>query len=192
VSEKERIEELKNNNRLVFNQFVDEFRPVVIRTCYSFLRNNDDALDVAQEVFLEVYNSIHHFRGDAKLSTWVFRIAVNCSLDALRKRNRKKRFADIVQIFGKEDYSVVCNLSDYSTPLHVVENTERQKALDAALNKLPETQRIAFTLSNMEDLSYQQIADITGTSLSSVESVIHRARENLRKHLKNYYTKNCN
>ena len=190
MEEKDLIEKLKTNDREVFSKFVDEYRPAIVRTCYGFLRNNEDALDVAQEVFVELYCSLPAFRGDAKLSTWLFRIAVNRSLDQLRHRNRQKRMSQLTQIFNVGQNDPAERLPDKTTPSDDLENTDRQHALSLALAKLPENQRVAFTLSNYDDLSYQQIAEVMKVSLSAVESLIFRARGNLRKQLTRFYEEN--
>ncbi|MFV8354456.1 RNA polymerase sigma factor [Flavobacterium sp. XS2P14] len=84
---------LQLNNKDAFDELVILYRIRVINTCYRFLLNKDDAEDVSQEVFIEVFQSIQSFRGDSKLSTWIFRIAVTKSLDEIKKRNRKKRIS---------------------------------------------------------------------------------------------------
>lgn len=190
MEEKELIDKLKANDREAFNQFVNEYRPAVVRTCFGFLRNNDEALDVAQEVFVEVFGSVQNFRGDAKLSTWLFRIAVNRSLDQLRHRNRQKRMSQLTQILTLGQNDPAERIPGGKTPAEELENTDRQRALNLALAKLPESQRVAFTLSNYDDLSYQQIAEVMKVTVSAVESLIFRARSNMKKYLTQFYEEN--
>lgn len=190
MEEKELIDKLKANDREAFNCFVNEYRPAVVRTCFGFLRNDDEALDVAQEVFVEVYGSIDKFRGESKLSTWLFRIAVNRSLDQLRHRNRQKRMSQVSQLLRIGQNNAAEQIKAETTPFEQLENNDRQRALNLALQKLAESQRVAFTLSNYDDLSYQQIAEVMNTSVSAVESLIFRARSNLKKHLAEFYEKN--
>jgi RNA polymerase sigma-70 factor, ECF subfamily len=190
VDEQTLIEKLQKNDREAFNWLVTQYRPAVVRTCFGFLRDEEESRDVAQEVFLEVYSSLPRFRGDSKLSTWIFRIAVNRSLDQLRHHNRQKRMLQIGQMLRLSHSEEPERLPDTLTPQRTLENIERQNALNAALAKLPESQRIAFTLSNYDDLSYQQIAEVLDSSVSAVESLIHRAKTNLRKFLESYYLEN--
>jgi RNA polymerase sigma-70 factor (ECF subfamily) len=106
-----------------------------------------DTEDVSQEVFIEVFQSIKSFRGDSKLSTWIFRIAVTESLDAIRKRNRKKR----VSSSGKPlDLDVVSNwISSGEMPDSELIAFDTMNQIECVLNKLPKNQRIAFTLSKI-------------------------------------------
>jgi RNA polymerase sigma-70 factor (ECF subfamily) len=94
------INNLKKGDLHVFKVLVDEHQKRVLNTCYRFVNNREDAEDLTQEVFLEVYKSISRFRGDSKLSTWIYRIAMTKSLDFLRKQKRKKRFGIMKNIFS--------------------------------------------------------------------------------------------
>ena len=161
----------------------------VLNTCYRFLNNRQDAEDIAQEVFVEVYKSVSHFREEAKLSTWIYRIAVTRSLDLIRKRKRKKRMDNLRSAFGLEEIAERTPASSTVRPDASFENQERRKVLQKALDSLAANQRAAFVLSKYEDYSYQEISEIMGTSLSSVESLIHRAKKNLQKKLRGYYEK---
>jgi RNA polymerase sigma-70 factor (ECF subfamily) len=154
----------------------------------SFVPNKEDAEDIAQDVFVEIFNSIEKFKGDSKLSTWIYRITTNKCLEFIRKRNTKKRFAFLQSITGNE---MPLNKSNYFTEINhpgiILENKEKSEVLFKAINKLPESQRVMFTLSKVDGLSYKEIADITGNSLSSVESILFRSKKNLQSILKNYY-----
>lgn len=153
------------------------------------LQNAEDAEDVTQEVFVQVYESVQQFKGDSKFSTWLYRIAVTKSLDHLRKKKRKKRFAFIQSLFGANEEEVK-HTPDFNHPGVNMENKEHAAALFTALSKLPDNQKAAFTLHKLEGLSYQEIAEALDTSVSSVESLMHRAKGNLRKLLADYYENN--
>src|SRR5210317_2479206 len=92
------VSDLKDGEEEAFRYLVDQYQDKVYNTCISFVKNPDDADDLTQEVFLEVYNSIHKFRLESKLSTWIYRISVNKSLEYLRKMKRKKRFGFLFAI----------------------------------------------------------------------------------------------
>lgn len=142
---------------------------------------------MAQEVFVQVFHSIKDFKGDCKLSTWLYRIAVTKSLDFLRARKRKKRFAFVQSLFSTDSNEPLAEQATFVHPGVQLENKERARILFKAIDKLPENQKIAFTLNKTEGLSYQEIAEIMELSLSSVESLLFRAKSNLQKYLENYY-----
>ena len=149
-----------------------------------------DAEDVTQEVFIKVYQSIATFRGEVKLSTWLYHIAVSESLDFLRRKKRKKRFGHIRKFLGLKEAENEIPVVPSSNPHINLENRERVQMLWQAVDSLTENQKIAIILSKYEGFSYKEIADIMGTTVSSVESLIHRGMKNLRKKLYQYYEKN--
>ena len=185
--ETDQINKLKAGNEKAFHELVEMYKDNVLNTCYHYIHNRMDAEDLAQEVFIEVHRSIHHFKEDAQLSTWIYRIAVNKSLDLIRKRKRKKRFGYLVSIFTPEDDERDVQLPDSGDPETSLEQKERMQILYSAIENLAENQKTALTLSKFEGLSNKEIADIMNTSVSSVESLLHRARSNLRQKLHNYF-----
>jgi RNA polymerase sigma-70 factor (ECF subfamily) len=188
--EQEFIQKLIDGNETAFKQLVDSYKDMVVTTCFGFVNNYADADDVTQEVFIEVFRSVANFNKEAKLSTWIYRIAVNKSLDFLRKSKRKKRWADLFRIDSPSDDSLDNWFVYPSAPDLELEQKERMQILAHAIGKLPKNQQIAFTLNKYDDLSYKEIADIMETSLSSIESLLHRAKNNLKKQLKVYYENN--
>lgn len=181
-------QELRCGNPAGFQQLVELHQSKVMNTCYGFVHNREDAEDIAQEVFLEVYKSIESFREDAKLSTWIYRICVTKSLDFLRKQKRKKRFGRLKQLFGKtQDLIEQIPAPLTETPHAHLEKQERAEILRQAVESLADNQKIAITLNKYEGFSYQEVAEIMGTSVSSVESLLHRAKKNLQKTLYHYY-----
>ena len=177
------IEELKKGSPEAFQALVEQYSHDVISTCYSFVNSREDAEDVAQEVFLEVYKSIRQFRKDADLNTWIYRISINKSLDFLRKQKRKKRIADLRGLFLFQN-------RPSSSPHQQLEEKERREILQEQIGLLAENQRIAIVLSQYDRLSNKQIAQIMETSESAVESLLHRAKVNLHKNLRKYFGKN--
>jgi len=189
MNELELIEKLKSGHAEAFKFLVDTYQEKVLNTCFRFLNNKEDAEDLAQEVFLTVYRSIGDFRGDSKLSSWIYRIAVTRSLDAYRKKNRKKRFAKMQRLIGLKENDDALQISDTHTPSTELEDKERAAILQQALNGLPENQRTVIMLNKYEGFSHKEIADIMGTSVSSVESLMHRGKQKLRTALYRYYDK---
>ncbi len=180
VSEEILVEQLKKGEDAAFKQIVDSYQNMVYNTCLSIVKSEEDAEDLAQEVFVQVYQSIGSFKGESKLSTWLYRIATTKSLDHERKKKRKKRFGFVKSIFGDEA-QVEVNPPDFNHPAVVLDQKENAAILMRAIDKLPENQRIAFILNKMEGLSYQEISEIMQTTVSAIESLLHRAKNNLRK-----------
>lgn len=189
MNDLELIEKLKGGDDEAFRLVVGKYQKLVLNCSYKFLRNKEAAEDITQEVFLEVFESIHSFRGESRLSTWIYRITVAKSLNYLKSLKRKKRFAVIVSLFEKEEAEERILASASNGPDELLENQDRARILQWALNKLPENQRIAFTLSRYREMSYEEISLIMATSIPSVESLLHRAKSNLKKLLYAYYKK---
>jgi RNA polymerase sigma factor (sigma-70 family) len=180
------VELLRNGDEMAFRQVVEENQDRIYNTCLGFIRNEEDADDLAQEVFIEVFRSIHSFREESKLSTWIYRIAVTKSLEFIRSKKRQKRFANLRSLFLSDNETTI-NVPNYEHPGVLAENRERGIILSQAIEKLPENQKTAFTLHKIEGLNHVEISEIMGKSISSVESLMHRARMNLQEYLKNYY-----
>ena len=185
------VEKLKNGDKESFRYIVDKYQKYILNICFRFTHNKETTEDLTQEVFIEVYRSINTFRGDSKFSTWIYRIAVTKSLDYLKSQKRKKRWGIIRSFLVESDLekeTVFVNDLENNTQKKI-ENDDRIEVLNRALESLSEKQRTAFVLNKYDEMSYQNIADILEMSLSSVESLIHRAKINLRKKLYNYYKK---
>jgi RNA polymerase sigma-70 factor (ECF subfamily) len=192
MSDHEIIEQLKQGNEQAFRRLVENHQKLVVSTCFGLLHNREDAEDVAQDVFIEVYRSIGKFRADSKLSTWLYRIAVNRSLNHIRDNKKNKWFQSFEdEVAAKSKQLVQVQSSKADQPEWKLENKQRALILHEAINNLPENQKIAFTLSKYEELSYQEIAEVMELSVSSVESLLFRAKKGLQKKLYKCYKKKC-
>lgn len=180
------VQELKQGNEVAFKQLVDSYQNMVYNTCLAIVKSEEDAEDLAQEVFVQVFQSINSFKGESKLSTWIYRIATTKSLDFERKKKRKKRFGFMRSIFG-DDSQVVINPPDFHHPGVLLDQKENAGILFKAIDQLPENQRMAFILNKVEGLSYQEVSEVLETSVSSIESLLHRAKNNLKKILEKDY-----
>lgn len=188
VQEPELISKLKQGSNRAFRTLVKAHKDQVYNTCLGFLRNHEDAEDMAQEVFVEVYHSIDSFRADASLRTWLYRIAVNKSLELIRYRERKKRWGFFKGLMNTAvDIDKVEDRQSFDHPGIVLENKERAQILMEAISRLPEQQKVAFTLHKIEGLPYKEIAGVMEKSLPAVESLMHRAKNNLQDDLYEYY-----
>ena len=191
LGEEEFIKKLVDRNQAAFGRLLDAYQQKVFGTCISFIPNKEDAEDVAQEVFLEVFKSISKFKADAKLSTWIYKITTNKCLEFIRKKKAKKRFSFMQTILrGDLPIDMTPYFVEINHPGIILENKEKTALIFKAINALPENQKVIFTLAKIDGKSYQEIVEITGKSLSSVESVLFRAKKSLRKKLKNFYKNN--
>jgi RNA polymerase sigma factor (sigma-70 family) len=184
------ISRLQDGDEAAFKELVNSFKDHVFNTALGMLQQEADAEDVAQEVFIQVYQSIGGFKGNAKLSTWLYRITINKSLELLRNRKRKKRFAFIQSLTDDAGAEVKTKYPSFDHPGVRLENKERAAILFSAIEQLPEKQKIAFLLSKTEQLSYEQISEVMGQSLPAIESLLFRAKQNLQRILANYYENN--
>lgn len=187
VEERELGERLAAGDREAFRLLVDRYQAKVINTCYGFLGTKEDAEDTAQEVFVQIFRSIGKFRGESMLSTWIYRIAVTRSLDAVRAKNRMKRMDHLKQLLGLSEIMNEPKAPDNLAPDIQLEEKERVDLLLRSIETLPENQRVAITLAKLEGLSYAEVADVMETTLASVESLLFRARKNLEKVLSKYF-----
>jgi len=188
LNENELITLLKKKDREAFKEIVERWQNMVYNTAIGLLQNAEDAEDTAQEVFMQVYESISSFKGESKFSTWIYRITVSKSLDHLRKKKRKKRFAFIQRLYGKDE-GLMIDPPDFFHPGVKIENKENAAILFKAIDQLPSNQKIAFILNKIENLSYKEISEVMKSSESSVDSLLQRAKKNLQKNLKDYYNK---
>ncbi len=184
MSDLEIIELLKQGNEQAFEQLVENHQKLVVNTCFGMVQNREDAEDIAQDVFVEVYRNIQKFRADAKLSTWLYRIAVNRSLNHIRD-NKKNRwfhsFEDEVATKNRALQQLESAKSDQ--PEFELENKQRAIILHKAINNLPKNQKVAFTLNKYEELSYQEIAEVMEISHQACRNLISKAIKRMREHL---------
>jgi RNA polymerase sigma-70 factor, ECF subfamily len=185
------IEGLINGDRDAYRILVEQYHVKVIRTSLGFVHSTADAEDIAQEVFIEIFRSISRFRGDSELSTWIYRVAVNKSLNFIRSSSRRKLlfFLTGEPVEGKPVVPEKPAGPESSPDIAMIQG-EQAKALARALASLPENQRTAFVLNKYEDMPYKEIAGVMAISIGSVESLIFRAKQNLQKKLLSFYQKN--
>jgi RNA polymerase sigma factor (sigma-70 family) len=167
---------------------VQAYQHMVYNTALGIVQEVQEAEDVAQEVFVQAYLSIGQFRGESKISTWLYRIAITKALDCERKKKTKKRINLVKNVFriGSKEEEV----SDFHHPGVELDNKEQAATLFKAMQQLPENQRVAFVLIKVEGLSYEETGSIMQITIKAVEALMHRAKENLRKKLKDYYSSN--
>jgi RNA polymerase sigma factor (sigma-70 family) len=187
LNEQELIAALKKNEAPAFGQLVDLYQHRVYNTVLSIIQQEEDAEDIVQEVFVAVFHAIGTFREDARLSTWLYRIAVTKSLEWIRKKGRKKRYAFIQSLDDDTIDKHGMEIPHFHHPGVQLEKKEQAAILFAAIARLPEQQKTAFLLSHTEQLSQAEVAMIMETTISAVESLLFRAKRRLRELLAQHY-----
>ncbi len=169
------IQQVAQGNENAFEQLVKKYQHPVFNTIYRYIGNYDDVEDVAQEVFIKVWRHAKSFKGKSKFSTWLYRIVVNQCLNYRRKH--KQRQVSLDEMSEKEQIPESLVIE--------VDQEQRRKAeiVRQAIHELPERQRIALVLSKYEGRTYKEIAEMMKTSISSVESLIFRAKMSLKEKL---------
>ena len=173
-SHEDLLQAIAKGDQKAFQELYQLFHLKVYNTALGYLQNEDDTEEVTQDVFVKIHQNAANFKGQSQVSTWIYRISINTSLNFLKK---KKRFA--IFRFGMPD----TNEPDFEHPGVLLENKEKSKILFKTIQSLPDNQKTAFILCYVEDLPQQEVADIMEISLKAVESLLQRAKKNLRKKL---------
>lgn len=192
MEDREVISEILSGNKNKYRYLVDKYQDMVFRVSVGFVHNKDDADDITQDVFINAFQSLNSFKGESEFSTWLHRIAINASLNHIRKNRRRN-------IFQKSELPV-----SYKNPSQIlISDIDPDKIADQqliekqhiirvrqAIDSLPKKQRVAFILSRYDEISQQKIAEIMNTSVGAVEQLLWRAKLNLQKQLRTYYENN--
>jgi RNA polymerase sigma-70 factor (ECF subfamily) len=178
---------VKRGDRAAFAELVEKYKQPVLNFIFRTLRDETEAEDLAQNVFLQVYKSRSRYRRTAKFSTWLFTIARNLCLNELRRRSRHPAESIEETHTDNEDqpqrqYEDKSQMAPPDKLLH----GELAQKIEEALAELPENQRSAILLCRQDELSYEEIAGVLDCSLSATKSLIHRGRETLKEKLKRY------
>jgi RNA polymerase sigma-70 factor (ECF subfamily) len=178
---------VKQGDTAAFTELVEKYKQPVINLAYRTLRDLTEAEDLAQNVFVQVHKSAARYKSTAKFSTWLFTIARNLCLNEIRRRSRHPAESLDAPRSEQEDQPLQ-QFEDKATasPPESVLQGELAQQIDSALADLPENQRSAILLCRQEELSYEEIAEVLGCSLSATKSLIHRGRETLKERLKAY------
>jgi RNA polymerase sigma-70 factor (ECF subfamily) len=178
---------VKRGDRAAFAELVEKYKQPVMNFVFRSLRDEIEAEDVAQQVFLQVFKSRARYERTAKFSTWLFTIARNLCLNELRRRSRHPA-ESLEESHAEHEDQPARQYEDKQIhlPTETILHGELAKKIEEALAELPEIQRTAILLCRQDELSYEEIAKILGCSLSATKSVIHRGRETLKEKLKPY------
>jgi len=184
------LEAISRNTDRGYHHLVDAYADRVFSTCLNLTRNQEDAEDVTQEVFTTIYLSLDKFEGNSKLSTWIYSVATNKCKEFLRRKTRKKRSGYHTELEREDSNFVPLQIIDFQHPGTLMEDKEQASVLFSAIEQLAENQSIAFTLHKIEGRSYQEVAEMMELSVSSVESLLFRAKKRLQQLLEHYYREN--
>lgn len=180
------IERFKEGDEHAFDLLVRRYEQKVYQLAYRLTNNPDDAADVAAETFLRMYNSLKRFRGDAQLSTWLYRVVSNVFFD-FRKRESRHQHLPLELPTEDSEEPMELPLEDESVDVmgHALEE-EQRRVLMEVIQQLPEYQRVMVVLFHIEERSYEEIAQILGLPLGTIKSRLNRARNALRQLLEPY------
>ena len=169
-----------SQNPQSFNHLVEQYGPMVYRLCFRILHHRENAEDMTQEVFVKAWKALDRFRGDSGFSTWLHRIAVTQCLDLLRHQKRKKRKDATTPASPRTIPEWQQPVDPHDGPERVLEQKELLALLHEALLSLPRRQQMALALAQAEDTSSEGIAQSMGLTVTAVDSLLYRARQNLK------------
>lgn len=170
-----------SNSSEHFQLLYNQYKVLVYNVALHYVRNVEDAEEITQDVFVQVHHSVEKFNSKSSIKTWIYRIAINKSLDFIKHKNSKKRFF----MFGVkvDSEKELHNISTFEHPGIALDQQENARILFQVLDELTENQRTAFILSKLDELSNPEISEIMGVSISSVESLLFRAKSSLKEKL---------
>lgn len=182
IDERELIVAVAKGDRAAFKTLFDRHSPTTYNLCLRLLGNPDDAHEVAQDVFVTLWQKAASLRGESKLSTWLHRVAVNKSINFRKRGGLLSKLKQIVSI-DTDEVSLEQQLPAPETdrPDRQLETAEARIELAELMANVPERQRTVYLLHKLEGLSYQEIAEQLNLTIPSIESLMHRAKENLQK-----------
>ena len=178
---------VKQGDAAAFTQLVEKYKQPILNLVWRTVRDETEAEDITQNVFVQAWKSAPRYQATAKFSTWLFTIARNLCLNEFRRRSRHPA-ESLDQMRDDSDDQPLFQVVDkrIASAQEVLLRGELELKVDAAIDALPESQRVALALCRQEELSYEEIAKVLGCSLSATKSLIHRARETLKTKLKPY------
>lgn len=165
------IRAIGRGDRIAFEKLYAHFSKKVLNTALHYTQDLSDAEEILQDVFLSIYKNADKFRGQAAVSTWIYRITVNTSLNFLKKKSRFRFFS----LSKTKNEEIVADYPNFEG-----EANEELAFILRQINRLPESQKTAFILSYLEELPRQEVANIMEISLKAVESLLQRAKANLK------------
>lgn len=183
----ELIEAFRAGGVSAFDKLVLKYKDLVFNICFRFMGNYEDANDCAQDTFVKVYRSLNGFKGQSQFSTWLYTVAVNTCKNKLRSPAKRYsvKMVSLDKPVETDDGEASFQLSDGDpSPAEELEKKDKEARVQQALDSLDEKQKELIILRDIQDLSYEEIASITGNNLGTVKSKLSRARSRLKDILK--------
>lgn len=180
-TDQELIRETLGGQPEAYGELVVRYQDRLFNSLLRVVKSREDARDAAQDAFLQAYQKLDSFRGDAQFFSWLFRIAMNAGLSKLRRKSSKD-----VSLTAQQEQGRDVTDEGVPDPSHRMNQTERQSKVLAALDSLGDEYRVVLTLKELEGLKYDEIAEIVGCPIGTVRSRIHRARAELREKLREF------
>ena len=169
-----------------YDELVRRYQERIYATLYHMTSNHEDAHDLAQEAFIKGYQALKSFKGGSSFYTWVYRIAVNRTINFLKQRkNRNQMSLNDLDYNAEHDPDLVALISE-KTPRREIDLAELQEKLNEAMQKLSEPHRLVVTLHDVQGLSHEEIAEIVGCNIGTVRSRLFYARQQLQGYLSDY------
>jgi RNA polymerase sigma factor RpoE len=182
----ELVRRVQGGDLPAYDELVRRYQERIYATLYHMTSNHEDANDLAQESFIKAFQAIRSFKGDSSFFTWLYRIAVNKTINFLKqRRNRGHMSLNDLDLNAEHDPALVALISD-KTPRRDLNLTELQEKLNAALLKLSEDHRLVVTLHDIQGLSHEQISKIMDCNVGTVRSRLFYARQQLQGFLSDY------
>lgn len=176
------VKRVQQGDKQAFNLLVLKYQTKIVNLVMRYVRDPDEANDVAQEAFLKAYRALPRFRGDSAFYTWLYRIAVNTAKNYLVAAKRRPVEYDL-DLQDPEQYDMQARLKDIDSPEGVMMKDEVQRTIDEAIEDLPEDLRTAIVLRELEGMTYEEIAETMECPVGTVRSRIFRAREAISKRI---------
>lgn len=168
-----------------FDNLYNQYKNLVFNLALQYVQNTEDAEEITQDVFLAIHKSLDTFKENSQASTWIYRITINKSLDFIRAKNRKKRFAFITSLFYDNSNELKHNKQTFDHPGVLLEQKEAIENLFNLINELPDNQKTALILMKIEQKTQSETAEIMNMSTKAIESLVQRAKVNLSKKINN-------
>ncbi|RYC67582.1 RNA polymerase sigma factor [Spirosoma sordidisoli] len=181
------LDAVAEGSEAAFRQLYERTKSRVFNTALGYVRSREDAEEITQDVFVEVYRSAGRFNGDARVTTWLYRITVSRSLDYLKHKKRQKRFAFLTSLFDPSSGNLLHDPPDFVHPGIELDRQENAAILFRAIDTLADKQKTAYILTRIEGLSNREAAEVMAVSVGAVESLLQRAADNLKKQLAGWY-----
>jgi len=176
----------RKGDMAAYDELIRRYQERIYATIYHMTANHEDANDLAQETFIKAYQALRSFKGDSSFYTWIYRIAVNKSINFLKQRKHRAHMSlNDLDFNAEHDPDLVALISD-KTPRRDANLAELQEKLNAAMQKLSETHRMVVTLHDVQGLSHEEIGQIMDCNVGTVRSRLFYARQQLQAYLSDY------